>query len=213
MALPDNQLMDRPGSHPDFPSEETAPRLSAQLTLALRIAQRNRLRALRAERLARLRPVEIEPEASQKPGGFGVIDVHAPAQDISPRPWDPAEGQAADEALENFLRDLPVEAPVTPQAPTEAADVLPFERPAAEIVEPPARIPEVEKTCDLGRLAGTGPGLIWALRRGGVHDLETLAEMTEEDLVARLGPLGRLVPARAWIATARALREGWKLSD
>lgn len=212
MALPDNQLMDRPGSHPDFSSEETAPRLSAQLTLALRIAQRNRLRALRAERLARLRPVEIEPEASQK-SGFGVIDVHAPAQDIAPRPWDPAEGQAADEALENFLRDLPIEAPAAPEAPAEAAEVLPFERLVAETIDPPARISEVEKACDLGRLAGTGPGLIWALRRGGVHDLETLADMTEEDLVARLGPLGRLVPARAWIATARALREGWKLSD
>ena len=56
---------------------------------------------------------------------------------------------------------------------------------------------------DLERLEGVGPGLLWALHRAGIAALADLASLEPEGLAARLGPLGRLVPARAWIATAR----------
>ena len=58
--------------------------------------------------------------------------------------------------------------------------------------------------CDLDRLPGAGPGLVWALRRAGLRRLAEVAALEEVELATRLGPLGRLVPAAAWIATARA---------
>jgi predicted flap endonuclease-1-like 5' DNA nuclease len=134
-------------------------------TLATRLAERNRLRELRAERLARLR--------------------------AAPAPADDAEA-----ALEDFLRAvggaaLPAAAPAP--APEPGA-VLPFrsarERPAA----PPS---------DLDRLPGAGPGLVWALERAGLRSLADLAPLATGELAARLGPVGRLVPAEAWIAAAR----------
>lgn len=87
------------------------------------------------------------------------------------------------------------EAARNPAAPAAPGRVLSFQGSAARRSPDPA--------CDLDRLPGTGPGLIWALRHAGVDDLAVLAAFEPEDLAARLGPLGRLVPARAWIATAR----------
>jgi len=64
--------------------------------------------------------------------------------------------------------------------------------------------PEATEACDLGTLDGAGPGLVWALRRAGLASLADVAVLEPEALAARLGPLGRLVPARAWIEAARA---------
>jgi hypothetical protein len=47
-----------------------------------------------------------------------------------------------------------------------------------------------------------GPGLIWALERAGLRSLADLAPLAPGELAARLGPVGRLVPAEAWIAVA-----------
>ncbi len=47
---------------------------------------------------------------------------------------------------------------------------------------------------------GVGPGLAWALGRAGIADP---AALEPEELAARLGPLGWLIPARAWIEAAR----------
>jgi predicted flap endonuclease-1-like 5' DNA nuclease len=123
-------------------------------TLALRLAERNRQRALRAERLARLRPAA--PAAG--------ADAAAAAMD------DP-ETDAAEAALEAFLRALAGDRPPAP--------------------------------ADLDRLPGAGPGLIWALERAGLRRLADLAPLAPGELAARLGPLGRLVPAQAWIELAR----------
>jgi predicted flap endonuclease-1-like 5' DNA nuclease len=126
-------------------------------TLASRLAERNRQRALRAERLARLRPADD-----------------------------------AEAALEDFLRALTGNAPPppSPPAPEQPGAVLPFRG--------------QREPCDLARLPGVGPGLIWALERAGIASLAALAPLEPEDLALRLGPLGRLVPAEAWIAAARA---------
>ena len=48
-----------------------------------------------------------------------------------------------------------------------------------------------------------GAGTAAALRRAGIPDLASVAALEPEALAARLGPLGRLVPARAWVAAAR----------
>jgi predicted flap endonuclease-1-like 5' DNA nuclease len=128
-------------------------------TLASRLAERNRQRALRAERLARLRPSADDAEA----------------------------------ALEDFLRALTGNLPPPPApAPEPPGAVLPF------------RAGRGEPASDLARLPGVGPGLIWALERAGIVSLAVLAALEPEDLAARLGPLGRLVPAEAWITAARA---------
>jgi predicted flap endonuclease-1-like 5' DNA nuclease len=134
-------------------SEEPGPRQ----TLAMRLAERNRQRELRAERLSRLR----QP--------------------------DPAD--AAEAALEGFLRALTGDRPPPAAPASEPGAVLRFQRPEAS---------------DLARLPGVGPGLIWAMERAGLRRLADLAPLEPRELAARLGPLGRLVPAQSWIAAARA---------
>ena len=158
-------------------SEETpaAPRQ----TLAMRLAERERQRALRAERLARLRP---------------AAEVPAPA---------PEADAGAEAALEDFLRALagavpeaaadPV--PATAPVPAGPGAVLHFQRPERG-ADPAAG--------GLGRLPGAGPGLVWALERAGFATLADIAALAPEALADRLGPIGRLVPAGAWIAAARA---------
>jgi predicted flap endonuclease-1-like 5' DNA nuclease len=148
-------------------------------TLAMRLAERERQRAERAERLARLKPVAPGPAT-------------LPAADD------------AEAALEEFLRALtggqrpapapgPAAMPVPEPAPTA---VLHFQRPEAA--------PEPAAPTDLDRLPGAGPGLVGALRRAGFGRLADLAPLAPEELAARLGPIGRLVPAEAWVAAARA---------
>jgi predicted flap endonuclease-1-like 5' DNA nuclease len=166
---------------------ETGPRQ----TLAMRLAERNRQRALRAERLARLRP-------GAPADGFGAEPAAAAAA-------PGADAIDSAEALEEFLRALSGargEAPRPAQrlGPPPGA-LLRFERPEPE----PAPDPEPG---DLDRLTGAGPGLIWALERAGIRRLADLAPLGPEDLAARLGPIGRLVPAEAWLATARAATRG-----
>ena len=177
----------------------------------MRIARRNLLRAERAARLARLRPAAAAPR-----------DAAAGRDESPPDSPDnrPEAAEDAGAALEDFLRALtggmalaaPLAAPPSvpepgAQAGSEAA-ILRFQRPG---MEPAARIDREaplapEPICDLDRLAGAGPGLIWALRRAGLRRLDDLAPLEGGELAARLGPLGRLVPAAAWIATARAAR-------
>jgi hypothetical protein len=161
---------------------QAEPAANARRTLAQRLVQRNRLRAERAERLARLHQ----------------------------RTGDAPQAAAAEDddgaALEDFLRALTgglrSEAPAVLPPP---GAVLPFQRPVLDtppeaLAAPPAA---AAKAPDLDRLPGAGPGLVWALDRAGLCCLADLAPLAPEDLAARLGPLGRLVPAAAWIAAAR----------
>ncbi len=188
----------RDPSADDHPGTGSGPRQ----TLAMRLAERNRQRALRAERLARLRP---GPPAA----GFGEAQppragpaAAAPASDpAAPDPATPdpaADAIDSAEALEEFLRALTGARGETPRAaPPPPGALLRFQRPE------PAPEPG-----DLDRLTGAGPGLIWALERAGIRRLADLAPLGPEDLVARLGPIGRLVPAEAWLATAREAAGG-----
>jgi predicted flap endonuclease-1-like 5' DNA nuclease len=216
-------------------SEDVGTRKSgdaARKTLALRIAHRNRLRA---ERLARLRldPASADRSArrlqSQAPTAASSAAASSwpmlgPAAQMEPsRPstspalsWTMAGDGAA--ALEDLLKGLGGEAAATPEdmeplANLEPASVLPFQRPpetdpasagarAAMLSEPRAA-----PVCDLHKLEGAGPGLIWALQRAGIACLAELAALEAPELISRLGYLGRLVPAQVWIATARAGRE------
>lgn len=146
-------------------------------TLAMRLAARNRQRELRAERLARLRA----PAGAAAPAGEGAAD-----------PIDPADPAGA---LEDFLRTLAADLPPLPEGPpVEPGELVPFQRPEAPAAE----------AGDLGRLPGVGPGLVWALERAGLRRLADIAPLAPAELAARLGPLGRLVPADRWIAAARA---------
>ncbi len=149
-------------------TETPDPAARPRQTLAMRLAERERQRAVRAERLARLRQA-------------------------------PPAADDAEAALEEFLRALTggrdAGAGRRPPAPEPAA-VLHFQRPEA-----PAE-PEPD-TGDLDRLPGAGPGLVAALRRAGLARLADIAPLAPEELAARLGPIGRLVPAAAWVAAAR----------
>lgn len=145
-------------------------------------------------------------------------------------PAAPGAGSPADAAaMEDFLTRLtgglglsswtpgPADAPA--EAPVSRA-VLPFPAPVGASPEPseaepepaPASSPEalealasaLEAACDLDRLPGAGPGLVWALRRAGLRRLDDLAGMEPGDLAERLGPVGLLVPLERWIGVARA---------
>ena len=190
---------------------ETSPGTSPapRQTLAMRMAERSRLRAERAERLARLAPVRGEraPEAA----GPSAHRAH-PAEPAPVRFVSPERDAAA--ALEEFLRSLtqgldgrqPSAQPGAQPSTPAAGEVLPFQRPASPDAPPEARASAADPDPhgDLWRLAGVGPGLAWALRRAGIPDLASVAALEPEALAARLGPLGRLVPARAWVEAARA---------
>ena len=164
--------------------------------LAARIAEERRKRAGRAA-----------VEAAAAPGAGSLADAAA-MEDFLTRltgglglsGWTPGP------------EDAPAEAPV-------ARAVLPFPGPAAVSPEPPEADPEpapaspeelealaaaLEAACDLDRLPGAGPGLVWALRRAGLRRLDDLAGMEPGDLAERLGPVGLLVPLERWIGVARA---------
>ena len=160
-------------------------------TLAMRLAERERQRAERAERLARLRPgPDLAADLAADPGSDPGSDPAAPAL---------PEAGDAEAALEAFLRALTGEAaPVPASGAGPAAE--PMAEPAAVL---PFQRPEPAPATDLDRLPGAGPGLVDALRRAGIDRLADLAPLAPEALAARLGPIGRLVPAARWIATAR----------
>ena len=112
----------------------------------------------------------------------------------------PASIEAAETALEDFLRALTGDLPALPEGPpVEPGELLPFQRPVAGRAVAVAARP----AGDLDRLPGVGPGLIWALDRAGLRCLADLAPLAPSELAARLGPLGRLIPAERWIAAAR----------
>ncbi len=148
----------------------------------MRLAERQRQRELRAERLARLR-------------GAAPAGPAAAAAPEAPAGSDGSDDEA-EAALEDFLRALTGDRPAPPPPPPpEPGAVLHFQRP-----ERPA---SAAGPCDLDRLPGAGPGLVWALERAGIRCLADLAPLAPADLVARLGPIGRLVPAEVWLETAR----------
>jgi hypothetical protein len=166
----------------DLALPETAAQGPRQ-TLAMRLAARNRQRELRAERLARLHP-------------SGKLPDPQPGSCVDPEPGSEA-------ALEDFLRTLTGDLPPLPEGPpVEPGELLSFQRPA-EAATRTGGAAGARPAGDLDRLPGVGPGLIWALERAGIARLADLAPLAPAELVARLGPLGRLVPAERWIATAR----------
>ena len=73
--------------------------------------------------------------------------------------------------------------------------MLHFQRPEAPAAEPE---PATSTGC-----RAPAPGWSAALRRAGLARLADIAPLAPEALAARLGPLGRLVPAEAWVAAAR----------
>lgn len=152
-------------------------------TLAMRLAARNGQRELRAARLARLRAGPCLAPAS-------LVGTPSVPESSSPDPAAAAEASF----LEVYLRGLSAPEPAPESAPEAmpevAGAVLPFHGP--------------EAASDLGKLPGAGPGLVQALGRAGLVRLADLARLEPEALAARLGPIGRLIPAAAWIAVARA---------
>jgi predicted flap endonuclease-1-like 5' DNA nuclease len=179
-----------------MPEDAQAPRQ----TLAMRLAEREQQRRLRAERLARLRaapPGLAEDPAGPPPAPESVAVAESVAEPVAEPAPAAADAEDAAAALEEFLRALtggakPAPAPA-PGSELGPAAVLHFQRPASGA---PGR--------DLDRLPGAGPGLVRALERAGLRRLADIAPLAPEELAARLGPIGRLVPAQAWIDAARA---------
>jgi predicted flap endonuclease-1-like 5' DNA nuclease len=146
-------------------------------------------------------------------------DAMAPAVAIADGESDEDAAAALEAFLARLTGGLGMSAPPADIVPGPRA-VLPFQRPAPKApsaLDPAADenardaaraldalAASLEAACDLERLPGAGPGLIWALRRAGVRRLSDLAALDRETLAARLGPLGLLVPLERWINTARA---------
>jgi hypothetical protein len=118
-----------------------------------------------------------------------------PAPAEAGRPVD----DEAEAALREFLRALTGDLPPPPPAPA-AAEVLAFQRPE----RPMGGATGGAAVSDLESLPGVGPNLVWVLEQAGIGCLADLVPLEPTDLVSRLGPIGRLVPAAGWIAVARA---------
>lgn len=143
------------------------------------------------------------PDAPRAPAE--VIQIPTPIQG----PQDPApaaravlpEAAPRDRGTERAARlarlraGLPAPEPVAGMVAELVVAPAPRRDPAAE---------DAARLAEFGRLPGVGPGLAWALARAGLADLAALAELDAPALAARLGPVGRLVPAAAWITAARA---------
>ena len=177
----------------------TAPQGPRQ-TLAMRLAERNRQRELRAERLARLRAPADPAAPGEGPEPAAGLTAEPAAAPVAASPEsvpDPAPDPAGE--LEDFLRSLAADLPPLPEGPpVEPGELVPFQRP-----EPAEAAGGGGSAGDLFRLPGIGPGLVWALERAGLGRLADIAPLAPAELAARLGPLGRLVPADRWIAAAR----------
>ncbi|MCB1351940.1 MAG: hypothetical protein KDK03_04310 [Rhodobacteraceae bacterium] len=168
------------------------------------------------------------PEAASSVPKPATIGRAAPASQPRPVASPPEPSRAAaplseedeeEAALEEFLRALSASAPpaagaapapaVSKASAAEPAAVLRFQRPPDSGAPGPnaglmgMTEPRAAPICDLHRLEGAGPGLIWALQRAGIACLAELAELEAPDLSNRLGALGGLVPARDWIEAAR----------
>lgn len=265
-----------PAMQTGAPETGTATEAAPRQTLAMRLAERNRQRALRAERLAKLRtlgpdteaaaiaePVleEIAPEAvpdlipdlipaasAPLPAGMaedaaapvptpGIVAEVTPETTVettaeitaeittaaipepAPEPGleaalpaapmaevltgpGPARDRDADAALADFLRALTGGVPPAPAPlPAEPGAILHFQRPADR---PDPETAATLAASGLEQLPGAGPGLVWALGRAGLDSLAAIAPLAPAELAERLGPIGRLVPAERWVATARA---------
>ena len=150
-------------SSPRRPGKAATGERAARPTLAARLAERSRQRALRAERLARLRP--------------------PPAPRRGPRTDE------AETALQEFLRALTGELPGVRREPA-AAGACRDPRPGrgAELPAPGAAVKLVEGqrtgVSDLEALPGVGPNLVWALEQAGIGCLADLVPLAPEELVA-----------------------------
>lgn len=158
------------------------------------------------------------PSAETPSREMAETPIPKPAEQAGAAPAGKTVGEAEDNAaaLEEFLKALsqgsaaPASQAVADDP--EPASVLPFQRPPeAELAAAHAGArgagisePRAAPVCDLQKLDGAGPGLIWALQRAGIACMAELAPLEAPDLVSRLGYLGRLVPAEAWIDQARA---------
>lgn len=167
------------------------------------------LAALRAERLARLREVAAAEPPTR---ASAVLRFHRPRAATPEAAPEAAAEHAVEPAPEHAAEPAPGFAHVVGPAPDHAPDHTPDHAPglpAGDFTGVPARTPAGTlatpggEACDLGGLPGAGPGLVWALRRAGISRIADLSPLTPEDLAARLGPIGRLAPAAAWIAAAR----------
>ena len=127
---------------PTDPSARRSADAPPQLTLAMRIAERNRLRAQRAERLARLRPAA--------PGEGAAPAAMAAESEPPPPPRSRAtprrrrarrRSDAAQDALEHFLRALTGGlAGVNPAPPAAGGAALPAPRARRPRRPPPTSI-------------------------------------------------------------------------
>ena len=155
-------------------------------------------------------------EERRKRAGRAAADLSAAPDDVG----SPADAAAMQDFLTRLTGGLGLSG-WTPASETAQADapvsraVLPFPGPVAAPQEagsePDPAFPEelealavaLEAACDLDRLPGAGPGLVWALRRAGLRRLDDLAGLEPADLAERLGPVGLLVPLERWIGVAR----------
>ncbi|MEM1264667.1 MAG: hypothetical protein AAGI50_01475 [Pseudomonadota bacterium] len=192
---------------------------------AVRNATQEKLKALRAERLEKLRVAR---------SGRGVADASAPTPghaQIDPEPQQQgpfAPSEAPSFAVSAEADQLSIEASLTPPVATDAdIETPPPDPPSLE--EPPSAVDDGvqpseadssdELTAsieadegkptwdgaesDLADLPGTGPGLVWLLKRHDIHTLSDLSRADPAELTSALGMIGQILDVRQLVEEAK----------
>jgi len=193
---------------------------------SVRQAARERLAALRAERLARkrygarpaaaggaaeeARGAEIEPESDHHLRYRASASATLFAADAAGRlPETPGPAPAEVCAAEEDVEIIDLDEPLAPFQ--EAGDAVLLEEPLAPLNNSGANGDRAAAfaaqahaaSAGLHSLPGIGPGLIWVLEQQGLRSLADLAKADKARLREALGLLGPFIDIDGWIAHAR----------
>lgn len=135
------------------------------------------------------------------------LDATQPAVDVAKAlPDETAEHTAVVQSVTE-MSDAIAEAGEA-ESSDNCSDEVPHHESSADELSAFGRLREWSEVAfaesDLTRLPGAGTGLVWLLQVNGIASLSDLASADPEDLVERLGLIGRLIDVEDWIGFAAA---------
>ncbi|MEM1273979.1 MAG: hypothetical protein AAGF88_09180 [Pseudomonadota bacterium] len=144
-----------------------------------------------------------EPEAETASLDDDDADI-ADTDDASP-PEDVPEDDPLEPEPEQIAPQEPM--PESDEAPADADQMTDPGSGADTLVAEEDPDEPAERSSDLSKLPGIGPGLVWMLTNAGVASLAEMAQADPTALARKLGLVGELLDLDYWIACAADLAE------